>query len=95
MSYINVGVFINGMRPPSKKALREALRDAPETVIFDQTALIRNEFNGGPIPGGTYITPPLIPAGTNLTVVGPDPYRNRKWYASVIRDSDTGRILVR
>lgn len=89
MSYINVGVFINGERPPSKKALREALKDAPETVVFDQTALIRNEFSG------VYITLDLVPTDTTLTVVGPDPYRNRRWYASVTRDPDTGRILVR
>lgn len=90
MSYINVGVFINGERPPSKKALREAVKDAPETVTFDQTAL-------GPFrtTQGTYLTPAQIQDGETLTVAGPDPYRNRKWYASVTRDLDTGRIVVR
>lgn len=68
MSYINCGVWVDGKRPPSKRALREALRqDAPDQ----------------------------IQDGDTLTVVGPDPYRNRKWYASVTRDPDTGRIVVR
>lgn len=100
MSYINCGVWVDGKRPPSKRALREALRqDAPEAVMFDQTAL-------GPflrvVEGrwfrttlGTWFTADQIQDGDTLTVVGPDPYRNRKWYASVTRDPDTGRIVVR
>lgn len=76
MAYVNVGARISGERPNSKKALKEALRDAPDTVTFDRTS---------PLDGsdGSDITPATIQAGQTLTVTGPDPYRARKWYATV------------
>lgn len=74
MSFINVGAYINGERPASKKALREALANAPESVRFDGTALLGEQFNG---------PPSTIPAGVKLSVAGPDPYTSRKWFATV------------
>lgn len=32
--------------------------------------------------------------GDHMYVVGPDPYRNRKWYADVTRNSD-GKVTVK
>jgi len=74
MAYENVGAFVAGRRPASKAALKAALKDAPGTVTFDSTSA----FGGGQ----TY-TPDTIPAGVTLSVCGPDPYRSRKFYASV------------
>lgn len=73
MAYINVGAKINGERPKTKKALREAMKAHPETVLFDRTAA----FDGqGTIRGDE------LPRDT-LQVVGPDPYAKRTWYASI------------
>lgn len=77
MAFVNVGAYIDGNRPKSKKVLKEALRDAPETVRFDRTAAV------GPDAGQPDIMGNELPAGDTLTVVGPDPYTARTWYASV------------
>jgi hypothetical protein len=74
--FINAGAYVNNQRPKSKKALREALKSNPETVVFDSTALM------GP-RAGENITPGQIGEDEVVSVTGPDPYRDRKWYASV------------
>ena len=84
MAYANCGAFINGRRPASKKALKEALRDAPATVEFDGTSGM-----GPQCPA----TPDAIPAGLKLQVTGPDPYTKRVWYATVER-TGTGALRV-
>lgn len=77
MSYVNVGAAVNGRRPASKKALKEALRDAPATVEFDSTAMM------GPRAGEVISATVEDVAGYTLSVTGPDPYTARNWYASV------------
>lgn len=84
MSYINVGAFINGERPKSKKALREALKGAPETVSFDSTSPMGPQFSGAAS---------AIPAEVTLSVAGPDPYTRRNWFASVTRTGDTFKVV--
>jgi hypothetical protein len=84
MSYINVGAFIDGYRPKSKKALREALRDAPETVRFDGTSSMGDQFDG---------FADSIPEGISLTVAGPDPYTKRSWFATVTRSAE-GKVKI-
>ncbi len=74
MSYINVGAKIDGHDAPSKKALKLTLADHPERVEFYSTSPMGPQFVG---------TPDKIPAGFTLSVVGPDPFRSRKFYASV------------
>lgn len=41
MAYVNVGAYVNGVRPKTKKALKEAMANAPETVQFDRTSHVR------------------------------------------------------
>lgn len=83
MSYINVGARDGkGMRVKTKKALKELMSTAPSTVRFDVTAGI------GPA-AGDFFTGDKIPGGYNLSVVGPDPYTKRVWYATV---TDTGKV---
>ena len=81
MSFVNVGAQIDGKNVATKKALREAMRDNPETVEFCTTAEL---FDGT----HTY-TGDALPAGKTLSVVGPDPYRQRSWYATV---TDKGKV---
>ena len=73
MSYVNCGAYVNGERPKSKKALKEAIKD-PASVYFDPTSMFDNQ---------TMIHGDQIPNGVSLSVCGPDPYNSRKWYATV------------
>lgn len=79
MAFVNVGALINNERPPTKKALKDALKDAPDTVVFDATAL-KDE--------GKRFAATEIPDGVTLVLVGPDPYKARKWYGNVKRGKD-------
>lgn len=85
MRFINCGALnTSGQRFPTKKALREALSTDPSTVFFDTTSPYDRT---GRICGSS------IPDDATLTVVGPDPFRNRSWYCSVKKQPD-GRIKV-
>lgn len=72
MSYVNVGVI--GIS--TKSALKAAVKANPSAVRFYGTSPMGPQFSGPATD---------IPEGTTLTVVGPDPYRSRKWFASVKR----------
>lgn len=73
--YINVGSYVNGSRPATKKALRDAITADPTSVTFDATS----DFNGrGRLVSGNALT-----AGTTFVVVGPCPFTKRNWYANV------------
>lgn len=77
MSYLNVGArHHGGYRIQAKKHLKEYLKADPASVTFDPTSMFddQTEFDGA-----------HIPEGSKLTVVGPDPYSNRKWFATVER----------
>ena len=77
------GIFISYRRPASKKAVREAARDNPQTVSLEATSLVGREYDG-PITEA--------PNGTHY-FVGPDPYTSRKFYGSVtVRD---GKITIK
>jgi hypothetical protein len=86
MPYINVGAYDTSgeghVRFKSKKALREAMKESPGTVLFDSTEL-RGNYVDKVIRGDE------LPSGVHLTVTGPDPYTARKWYADI---SPAGKI---
>ena len=63
-----------GERPKTKKALKEAMRDDPASVVFDPTAAFGTQ---------EFIRGDDVPSGVVLVVVGPDPYTKRTWYANV------------
>ena len=70
------GTFIRGApmtlrRPKTKKELIEALKVAPDRVVLEATSAFGDEYEGLIVdaPDGNYY------------VVGPDPFRSRKWYA--------------
>ena len=71
----NVGARVFGARPKSKKALREALQSHPGHVELDPTSLY--DLDSAPR------TVDELTEGTTLYVVGPDPYKDRRWYATV------------
>lgn len=71
------GLFVNGARPKSKKAVKEALA-AGESVQLEATSVFGNEYSG-PVS--------LAPPGT-YAFVGPDPYRARNFYGTITVTAD-------
>jgi len=63
------GLFINGARPKSKKAVKEAVRDNPGSVSVEGTSMFGGDYDG-PLTGA--------PNG-RIDFVGPDPYRARNF----------------
>ncbi len=62
---------------PTKKALVEAIIEHPEKVRLTNLSL----FGGWSGPANE------LPVGYKADVVGPDPERDRKWYATVTRQA--------
>lgn len=72
----------HGARFKSKKQLREWQADGLDWLL-EATSWFGNEYDG-PIsaaPDGTY------------SIVGPDPYRDRRWYATVTKRA--GKVTVK
>lgn len=76
------GVFVNGLRPKSKKAIKEALVNGDE-VSLEATSVFGNEYDGpvATAPDGFY------------TFVGPDPYRARNFYGNFVVKA--GKVTVK
>ena len=60
----------------TKKRLKELVKDSPELLQFYTTSELGEQF-AGPVD--------KLGEETTLLVVGPDPYTNRVWYASINR----------
>lgn len=82
MSRVNCDATVRGRYPKTKKALKAALTEEPENVQF----IGNSPFHPFECSGIG------IPEGTTLDVVGPDPYRDRRWYASVSRKG--GKVTI-
>jgi hypothetical protein len=84
MALVNVGAYVNGNRPPTKKALRIAMTSNPESVYFDSTSPLGPRAN-------QKIT--LNDMGNDILMVcGPNPYTKRDWYATIQNTSKGIRI---
>jgi len=66
----------------SKKQLKEFIKQG-EPVVLEATSVFGNEFDGVLqfAPDGDY------------WVVGPDPYRSRKWFAHIVKEQ--GKVTVK
>lgn len=86
MSFINVGARDRATNAavPTKAALKRALSQDSESVVFYSTSDMGAQHQG--------TVASLAPTDT-LSVCGPNPYSNRRWYASVTRSAD-GKIKV-
>jgi hypothetical protein len=88
MSYINCGaVTAGGALFPTKAELRRWLADKPTRVVFLGTTPLGETLPGGSCTGTT------VPEGVKLLVVGPDPQRSRKWYATV--ENKAGKVTCK
>ncbi len=84
------GTFVNGSRPKTKKALREAVEAIafegdPYSVVLEATSLFGNEYDG---------SLGSAPKTTTFYVVGPDPYKKRNWYANIKWNDKKGQWVV-
>lgn len=79
MSYINVGQ----RGATTKKALKQAVADNPASVQLYGTSPLGPQFSG---------TAAECPQEHKLTVVGPDPYSKRDWYATI--EWKNGKVVV-
>lgn len=77
--FYNCGCYNHQRRIQTKKALKEALRENTSSVYFDGTSMHDT------VPG---YRGNEIPEGVTLSVVGPDPFTKRTWYALVKRNGD-------
>lgn len=82
MSFINVGARVGAHPVMTKKDLKQLVADGNTELVFYGTSDF-TPFNGG------------LSAinGDVLSVVGPDPFNNRKWYATVRREN--GKLTVK
>ena len=69
------GLWIEGRRPPSKKAVREAIAEGRE-VYVEATSFFGNEYGGS-----VYACPENEP----ILFVGPDPHTKRNFYGQIVR----------
>lgn len=72
------GVFDErGQRFPYKKALKTAVTDG-KYVLLEGTSIFGDEYTG-----------PLMSAPDgDYYIAGPDPYRDRRWYAHIVKHGD-------
>ena len=77
------GIFIDGTRPKSKKAIKEAVANDPWSVHIEATSMFGNEYEG-PVA--------QMPHG-RVTFVGPDPYTKRSFYGTITKGDD-GKVKV-
>jgi hypothetical protein len=88
------GIYVNGgsgaRRPKSKAEVKRELASNPSGVSVEATSLHGNE------PDGRITDPHTFPTGTEVHFVGPDPYRDRKFYGTItIVSNDPFKATVR
>lgn len=76
MPFVDVGAFIGGQLVPSKKVLKDTVRSEPHRVTFYGTSALGPQYSWPMYADG-------IPEGVTLSVCGPNPLKDRRWYASV------------
>jgi hypothetical protein len=81
------GIFINGRRPASKKAVREAIAADQNAVRIEATSMFGNEREGS--------IADLIAAGFvgRIDFVGPCPFTSRKFYGNL--HFSPGKVVVK
>ena len=80
--FVNVGVRYRNDNPdikpgtdiPTKAALKRAIADTPGNIELYETTMGREDI---------WYTSDQLLIGVKYSVVGPNPYTSRKWYATV------------
>jgi len=76
MTFIQGGANFPVDGNKTKAALKRAIKENPTSVTLYATSPMGPQF-AGPATG--------LEEGTTFNVVGPDPYNDRSWYASIKR----------
>lgn len=82
----NVSANRSGEVIKTKAELKRLVSADPDNVYFYSTGMAGKQFNGKLSE---------LHSTETLTVVGPDPYTNRTWYATVAKNSQTGKVTVK
>jgi len=77
------GVYVDDKRPKTKKALKEAAKEG-RRIDIECTSMF----------GGYSGNIKDAPVGKMFTVVGPDPYSKRDWFANIIHQGN-GKVQVK
>jgi hypothetical protein len=77
------GIFLDGKRPKSKKAIVEAVRDNPTSVEIEPTSWFGNEYGGLAVG---------LAEGQKVYFVGPDPHKSRKFYGQIVNKAGKLRV---
>ena len=79
------GIWLNGQRPKSKKAIRLAAEAGEiDGLIIEATSMFGNEFGGFAAD---------LPDGVTIYFVGPDPHTKRNFYGQLFRKN--GKLVVK
>ena len=73
------GIFVDGQRPKSKKAVKEFVRNSPNLVEVEITRL-----------GAERTVPLALLENGQYHFVGPDPYTNRRFYGTLSVSGEFG-----
>lgn len=89
--FVNVGCYIDHVRPKSKKTIKDALKEIAEgtrssdSVKFDVTDAFGpnagKQLYAFQVEEGEY--PDGLREGVSYQVCGPDPYTSRKFYGTI------------
>jgi hypothetical protein len=63
----------------TKKALKDAIKEGPSKVYLSSTSAVVRGWSG-------YASD--LPEDMSFNVVGPDPFQDRSWFATVTRNGD-------
>ncbi len=85
--YVNVGAkhYSSGHDIATKSGLKKMIQENPDKVLLYTTSLFGNQFTKKATE---------LDTGVKYSVVGPNPYNNRKWYATVEKRTD-GKVTVK
>jgi len=84
--YVNVGVRSGITDIKTKKTLKELISENPSGVTFYETSIY------GTYHGGEDFNGEDLKDGINYSVCGPNPFTDRRWYATV--KLEKGKIKV-
>lgn len=101
------GVYINGARPKTKKALKEQVEginlflahggdpESPPEVKDPYSVVIEATSLFGNEFDGSLAEALRTSQYGPFYIVGPDPYNSRKWYANLTYDTDKHKWIVK
>lgn len=82
----NVSANRSGEVIKTKAELKRLVTADPDNVYFYTTSEMGNQFNGRLSE---------LHSTMALTVVGPNPYNDRSWYATISKNAKTGKVTVK